>query len=139
MPPGACPIADSNGNYCIKALTVSPANCPGGVSCSVGLNYFQRPPVSQQQPDTQWMYRIDFIPVSSDTFTFRYMHDRNSYTPYLGLNSSGLPGFDAQEGGPTELGQGTWTHSVHPPSAERVPGIGGAAEYAVRANSADCR
>jgi len=71
---------------------------------------FQRPPVAQQEPETQWMYRVDFIPRSSDTFTVRYIHDRTSFTPYLALNTSGLPGFDAQEGGPTELGQGTWTH-----------------------------
>jgi hypothetical protein len=60
------------------------------------------------------MYRIDYIPVSSDTFTFRYLHDRESYTPDLGLNTSGLPGFDGQVGGPTELGQGTWTHVFTP-------------------------
>lgn len=98
------------GNTCVKTLLVSAANCPSGTACSVDLNYFQRPPVAQQQPDTQWMYRVDFIPRESDTFTFRYLHDRNNYAPYLGLNSSGLPGFDAQAGGPTELGEGTWTH-----------------------------
>jgi len=93
-----------------KTLAVSAANCPNDVACSVEAGYFQRPPVSQQEPDTQWMYRIDFIPRSTDTFTVRYLHDRSSFTPDLGLNSSGLPGFDGQEGGPTELAQGTWTH-----------------------------
>lgn len=97
-----------------KALQVSAANCPNGKSCSVTTALFQRPPVAQQQPDTQWMYRIDFIPRSSDTFTFRYLHDRSSDTPYISLNTSGLPGFDAQEGGPTELAQGTWTHIFTP-------------------------
>lgn len=92
------------------SLKLSAANCPNGVACQVSVGVFQRPPVSQQQPDTQWMYRVDFLPTSTDTFTVRYIHDRQAYTPYLGLNSSGLPGFDAQEGGPTELGQGTWTH-----------------------------
>jgi hypothetical protein len=98
-------------------LKVSPANCPGGVACSNGgvtVGLFQRPPVAQQSPDTQWMYRIDFIPRSSDTFTFRYLHDRETYTPDLGLNTSGLPGFDGQVGGPTELAQGTWTHVFTP-------------------------
>jgi hypothetical protein len=102
------------------SLSVSGTNCPGGVAgppatvCKVTIGTFQRPPVAQQQPDTQWMYRVDYIPVSSDTFTFRYIHDRESYTPDLGLNTSGLPGFDAMVGGPTELGQGTWTHVFTP-------------------------
>jgi Carboxypeptidase regulatory-like domain len=96
------------------AQKVSGANCPNGVSCSVTEGLFQRPPVAQQQPDTQWMYRIDYIPVSNDTFTFRYLHDRENFTPDLGLNTSGLPGFDGQVGGPTELGQGTWTHVFTP-------------------------
>ena len=95
-------------------LSVSGPNCPGSTACQVTVGLFQRPPVAQQEPDTQWMYRIDYIPVSSDTFTFRYLHDRESYTPDLGLNTSGLPGFDGQVGGPTELGQGTWTHIFTP-------------------------
>jgi outer membrane receptor protein involved in Fe transport len=91
-------------------LKLSASNCPGNLACSVTVGLFQRPPVAQQSPDTQWMYRIDFIPVYSDTFTFRYLHDRENFTPDLALNTSGLPGFDGQVGGPTELGQGTWTH-----------------------------
>ncbi len=98
----------------VKPLAVSAALCPNGTSCSVSTGFFQRPPVSQQQPDTQWMYRIDFIPRSADTFTFRYLHDRESFTPDLGLNTSGLPGFDGFVGGPTELAQGTWTHVFTP-------------------------
>ena len=91
-------------------LKVSPANCPGGVACSVNYGLFQRPPVPQQEPDTQWMVRIDYIPREKDTVTFRYLHDRENFTPDLGLNTSGLPGFDGQVGGPTELAQITWTH-----------------------------
>lgn len=86
--------------------------CPGG--CIISTANFLRPAVSQQQPDTQWMYRVDFIPRSSDTFTVRYLHDRSNFSPDLGLNSSGLPGFDGEVGGPTELGQGTWTHVLTP-------------------------
>jgi len=96
------------------SINVSATNCPGGVACKVTMAQFQRPPVAQQEPDTQWMYRLDFIPRPSDTFTFRYLHDRETGTPDLALNTSGLPGFDDQVGGPTELGQGTWTHVLTP-------------------------
>lgn len=96
-----------------KTLAVSATNC-GGTACVIPLAFFQRPPVAQQEPETQWEYRIDFIPESNDTFTFRYTHDRATFTPDLGLNTSGLPGFDGEVGGPTELGQGTWTHVFTP-------------------------
>ena len=96
------------------AQRVSAANCPGGVACTVTMGVFQRPPVSQQEPDTQWMYRVDFNPRSSDTFSYRYLHDRANFTPDLSLNTSGLPGFDGEVGGPTELAEGTWTHIFTP-------------------------
>ncbi len=88
---------------------ISPrGGCPSG--CSITSALFQRPPVAQQEPETQWLYRIDFIPSAKDTFSVRYLHDRSNFNPYLPLNSSGLPGFDAEFGGPAEVGQGTWTH-----------------------------
>lgn len=94
-------------------IAVSPRpGCASG--CVISTANFLRPPVSQQQPDTQWSVRIDFIPRSNDTFTYRYLHDRFNFTPDLGLNTSGLPGFDGQVGGPAELAQGTWTHVFTP-------------------------
>ncbi len=99
----------------VRPLQVSAAGgCRTGATCTVQTGFFQRPPVAQQEPDTQWMYRIDFIPRSADTFTFRYLHDRSNFTPDLGLNTSGLPGFDGEVGGPSELAQGTWTHVFTP-------------------------
>ena len=97
------------------SLKVNTPNCPGGgLTCNVTMARFQRPPVPQSQPETQWMYRVDFIPWMKDTFALRYMHDRLTNTPDLPLNTSGLPGFDGLVGGPTELGQGTWTHVFTP-------------------------
>ena len=92
-----------------NAYKISPrAGCTAG--CSITTALFQRPSIPQQQPDTQWLYRIDFIPSAKDTFTVRYLHDRANFNPDLNLNTSGLPGFDAEVGGPAEVGQGTWTH-----------------------------
>lgn len=91
----------------------SHSGCPGGV-CSVATGNFERPPVAQQEPDTQWFYRIDFIPSQKNTFGFRYLHDRNNFLPDLDLNTSGLPGFDGEVGGPTELASGNWTHVFTP-------------------------
>jgi hypothetical protein len=91
----------------------NPNACPAA-GCVITTGYFQRPPVPQQAPDTQWLYRIDYIPHEKDTFTFRYLHDRNNFVPDLGLNTSGLPGFDGEVGGPSELASGNWTHVFSP-------------------------
>ncbi len=87
--------------------------CPAS-GCIITTGFYQRPPVPLSAPDTQWLYRIDYIPREKDTFTFRYLHDRNNFTPDLGLNTSGLPGFDGEVGGPTELASGNWTHVFSP-------------------------
>jgi hypothetical protein len=97
----------------VESLAVSSrAGCVGG--CAITTSQFQRNPTPLQQPDTQWMYRIDFIPRSSDTFYVRYLHDRSTTNVYFGLNPTTLPGFDAQAGGPAELGTGSWTHIFTP-------------------------
>ncbi len=83
--------------------------CPS-TGCIITENFFQRPSPSANEPDTQWMYRIDYTPWEKDTFSARYLHDRTSSNPDF-LNSPGaLIGFDTEQGGPSELGQGTWTH-----------------------------
>jgi outer membrane receptor protein involved in Fe transport len=87
-------------------------NCPSG--CTVTTGFFQRQNASEQNPDTQWMYRVDFVPREADSFSFRYLHDRASLSPDFFTNGSALVGFDTQQGGPTELGAGTWTHVFGP-------------------------
>lgn len=87
--------------------------CPAG-GCVVNTAIFERPPVAQQSPDTQWFYRIDFTPTQKDSFGFRYLHDRINFLPDLALNTSGLPGFDGEVGGYTDLGSGNWTHIFTP-------------------------
>jgi hypothetical protein len=81
-------------------------------ACNAGLQIdtFLRPATPEQNPDTQWTYRIDYTPWTKDTFTARYLHDRSSLTPDFFANGSSLPGFDTLQGGFSELGQGTWTH-----------------------------
>jgi hypothetical protein len=86
--------------------------CPSG--CAITTSRFQRLPTHLNQPETQWMYRVDWLPRERDTINFRYLHDRNSTAPYFSLNPTTLPGFDAQAYGPSELGGGTWTHIFTP-------------------------
>ena len=114
----------SNGDY-LKSYVAFPSagvvtqinvgaqnNCPA--PCTVTTGFFQRQNTAEQNPDTQWMYRVDFTPRSQDSFSFRYLHDRNSLSPDFFNNGTALVGFDTQQGGPTELGAGTWTHVFGP-------------------------
>jgi hypothetical protein len=97
-----------------EVINAGPQNgCPAG-GCLVTTAMFQRPPVPQQEPDTQYLVRVDFNPRQSDSFAVRYLHDYSNFTPDLGLNDSGLPGFDGQVGGPSALSIVTWTHVFAP-------------------------
>jgi outer membrane receptor protein involved in Fe transport len=94
----------------VEALNVGQQNgCPA-VGCVITTGSFLRPPVVQQSPDTQWIVRTDYLPSEKDTLTVRYLHDFSNFNPDLGLNTSGLPGFDGEVGGPAEFGGASWTH-----------------------------
>ena len=84
--------------------------CPS-TGCVITENFFQRHAPPASEPNTQWEYKIDYTPWSKDSFSARYIHGRSSSDPDF-LNSPGaLIGFDTLQGGPSELGQGTWTHT----------------------------
>ncbi len=87
--------------------------CPA-TGCIVTENYFQRPNASTSEPETQFTYRIDYKPWEKDSFTARYIHSRSSFSPDFLNNSTALVGFDTQQGGPSELGAGAWTHVFTP-------------------------
>ncbi|MGD0942292.1 MAG: TonB-dependent receptor, partial [Terracidiphilus sp.] len=93
-------------------ISLGAACSPTDDVCNNGLQVdtFLRPAAPEQNPDTQWTYRIDYTPWTKDTFTARYLHDRSSLTPDFFANGSSMPGFDTEQGGFSELGQGTWTH-----------------------------
>ncbi len=97
----------------LESLAVSAQpGCPSG--CSITAGTFQRLASPQANPDTQWVYRIDYTPRPTDIFSARYIHDRQSLSPYFGLNPTSLPGFDSQNSGISELGAGMWTHIFTP-------------------------
>ncbi len=85
--------------------------CPASQpNCSITTAGFKRPKPASLQPDTQWTYKIDYNPHAADNFFFRYVHDRSSLTPDLFANPNADIGFDTYQGGPSEVGQGGWTH-----------------------------
>jgi outer membrane receptor protein involved in Fe transport len=114
----------SNGSYLTtynpvagrRVVTTNVGPQPGcpTTGCIVTENFFQRPAPNQNNPDTQWTYRIDYKPWEKDSFTARYLHDRSSLTPDFFANPGALVGFDTLQGGPSELGEGAWTHVFTP-------------------------
>ena len=114
----------SNGSYLttyipfndgvVTKINVGPQpGCPA-TGCIVTTGHFQRQNATISNPDTQWMYRIDFNPRSADSIYFRYLHDRQSFSPDFQNNDTALVGFDTEQGGPVELGAGGWTHVFTP-------------------------
>ncbi|AXC09458.1 Oar protein [Acidisarcina polymorpha] len=81
---------------------------------AVTFGQFQRPPVPQSSPDTQWAYRIDWLPRPNDTLYIRYLHDRTSLSPDFFTNATSLPGFDTIQAFTSEQFAGTWTHVFSP-------------------------
>jgi outer membrane receptor protein involved in Fe transport len=95
----------------IGPRTDCPAASVTGGNCFVEEALFQRPASPLQNPDTQWGFRVDYKPGSSDTFYYRYLHDRTSLTPDFFANAAGgALGLDTEQGGTAELGAGSWTH-----------------------------
>ena len=88
--------------------------CPGNTPCSIVTQGFRRPSPAEVSPDTQWTYHVDYNLGRADTFFLRYLHDRSSLTPDLFANPGSDIGFDTQQGGPSETGQGGWTHIFTP-------------------------
>jgi len=96
-----------------KNVGALPGCAPAG-GCVITFAGFQRPNQALQNPDTQWSYRVDYKPWEKDSTFFRYLHDRTSLTPDFFNNPNALIGFDTQQGGPSELGEGGWTHIFSP-------------------------
>ena len=101
----------AGGGTIARLGSACPTSSPG---CSITTAGFKRPKPNQSNPDTQWNYRIDFRPRTEDSFFFRYLHDRQSLTPDLFANPNADIGFDTFQGGPSEVGQGGWTHIFTP-------------------------
>jgi outer membrane receptor protein involved in Fe transport len=97
-----------------SATTVALINEPNCASCSIKFAPYRRPNQPQQNPDTQWTYKVDWLATHKDTFAVRYLHDRTSLTPDFFNFSSQLPGFDSEQGGPAEQGAGIYTHVFSP-------------------------
>ncbi|ABF43190.1 TonB-dependent receptor [Candidatus Koribacter versatilis Ellin345] len=70
------------------------------------------PTAPQQNTDTQWNIKADYLPRQTDTITFNYLHDRGYFAPDWFANpGSVLPGFETFQGGPSWIAGASWTHT----------------------------
>ncbi len=69
-----------------------------------------RPAPAQQNPDTSWNVKVDFLPTQKDTLSVRYLHDQSSLVPDFFNFPHSLPGFDTLQGGPAENVVAAYTH-----------------------------
>ncbi|MFL6439372.1 MAG: carboxypeptidase regulatory-like domain-containing protein [Terriglobales bacterium] len=110
------------GQNTLRTVDIGPrTGCPAASlaangDCVVETGLTQRTAPPQLNPDTQWTYRIDFVPTSADTISARYIHDRSSLSPDFFNFPQSLPGLDTQQGGPSENFGATWTHTLSPTS-----------------------
>ncbi|HEY2233172.1 MAG TPA: carboxypeptidase regulatory-like domain-containing protein [Candidatus Angelobacter sp.] len=119
-PAGAAVLAaqgSANANLLLQylgSLRGDPSNSPTNQTLSNGqvvqFGKVSRPSPAQQNPDTQWNVKVDFLPTQKDTLSVRYLHDRGSLVPDFFNFPASLPGFDTEQGGPAENVVAAYTH-----------------------------
>ena len=102
-PAGAAVLAaenSANANLLLQyigSLRGSPTNLVGSPIVlsdgnSVQFGKVTRPAPAQQNPDTQWDVKVDFLPTQKDTLSVRYLHDQGSLAPDFFNFPASLPG-----------------------------------------------
>src|SRR6185437_7263270 len=81
---------------------------------NVEVGHVERSGVAEPQDDTQYVVKGDWLPTSRDTFTVRYVLDRNQLTPDFFNFPNLLPCCDTQQGGSAHNAGIAFTHSFTP-------------------------
>lgn len=106
-PPGTPGVSEEFDNLGTRA------GCPAN-PCMVRFSQALRNGVAQTSTDTQWQWRVDYLPTSKDTFTFSYLHDRGTFTPDFFNFPTALSTEDTGQGGPGHHAGLSWTHILNP-------------------------
>jgi len=85
-----------------------------GAGQNVEFGLVQRTPPPQQQPDTQYSFKVDYLASQRDVVAVRYLHDYNKVSPDFFNNPTALPGYETNQGGPSQNVGGSWTHTFTP-------------------------
>jgi hypothetical protein len=82
----------------------------GGQTAQIGN--FQVHNVETAANAIDWNVRLDWHAGDRDTLTGSYIRDNSTLTPDNFANPNALPGFQTQQGGPSQLLRGQWVHTV---------------------------
>jgi len=76
------------------------------------MSLFARNGVPVAGNDRNWDIRMDWQMGPNDTLMGSYLRDDSSLSPDFFANPGALPPFDTQQGGPSQVFRGQWTHIV---------------------------
>ena len=79
---------------------------------TVDLYNFQVQNVETAANAIDWNVRMDWQAGDRDKLTGSYIRDNSTLTPDNFANPNAIPGFQTQQGGPSELFRGQWQHTV---------------------------
>jgi hypothetical protein len=80
-----------------------------GLPC-LEMSLFARNGVPIVGNDRDWDIRLDWHMGPNDTLTGSYLRDDSSLSPDFFANAAALPPFDTEQGGPSQIFRGQWTH-----------------------------
>jgi len=118
--PTLSPAGQSNVNFLLTSmgsLRGNPAVSPKSVDLGSGRGLVdsglvQRSGVGELSNDRQWDVRADYHVSSSDTLYASYVRDDFVLTPDFFNNAGAYPGFDSDQGGPSQLFRSGWTRTI---------------------------
>ncbi len=118
--PTLSPAGQANVNYLLASmgsLRGNPAVQPKTVNLGSGRGEVDtglvvRNGVSEPSNDRQWDVRADYHVSSSDSLYASYVRDDFVLTPDFFNNSGSYPGFDTNQGGPSQLFRSGWTRTI---------------------------
>ncbi|HEU5232460.1 MAG TPA: carboxypeptidase regulatory-like domain-containing protein [Terriglobales bacterium] len=102
------------GNLRASGNTFNVNTQSNGAGQNIEFGLVQRTPPPQQQPDTQYSFKVDYVASERNVIAVRYLHDYNKVSPDFYNNPTSLPGFDTNQGGPSQNIGGSWTHTFTP-------------------------
>ena len=99
-------IDSGSGNACPTSLA-----SPAAPAC-IPIADFQVHNVETAANAVDWNVRLDWQAGDRDKLTGSYIRDNSTLTPDNFANPNALPGFQTQQGGPSQLLRGQWIHTV---------------------------
>ena len=118
--PTLTPAGQANVTYLLASIgslrgngAVSPRSIDLGAGRgSVDTGLTSRQGVAEADNDRQWDVRLDYHISNADSLYAAYLRDDSALTPDFFNNNAAYPGFDSDQGGPSQVFRGGWTHIV---------------------------